>query len=89
MYQRYVKDTAMIRKLGKTFALSCASLILGTTLAFAGGMKGTVTSIDDKGMATVKTEDGKEHKVKGEGWKVGAKVECDMKEGTTSCKAAM
>ena len=79
----------MIRKLSKTFALSCASLLLGTTLVFAGGMKGTVTSIDDKGMATVKTEDGKEHKVKGEGWKVGAKVECDMKEGMTSCKAAM
>jgi len=50
----------MIRKLGKTFALSCASLILGTTLAFAGGMKGTVTKIDDNGMATVKTEDEKE-----------------------------
>jgi preprotein translocase subunit YajC len=79
----------MIQKLGKTFALTCASLVLGTTLVFAGGMKGTVTSIDDKGMATVKTEDGKEHKVKGEGWKVGAKVECDMKEGMTSCKATM
>jgi preprotein translocase subunit YajC len=79
----------MIRRLGKTFALSCASLILGTTLVFAGGMKGTVTNIDDKGMATVKTEDGKEHKVKGEGWKVGAKVECEQKEGMTSCKAAM
>jgi preprotein translocase subunit YajC len=79
----------MIQKLGKTLALTCASLVLGTTLVFAGGMKGTVTNIDDKGMATVKTEDGKEHKVKGEGWKVGAKVECDMKEGMTSCKAAM
>jgi preprotein translocase subunit YajC len=79
----------MIRKLGKTFALTCASLVLGTTLVFAGGMKGTVTNVDDKGMATVKTEDGKEHKVKGEGWKVGAKVECEMKEGMTSCKAAM
>jgi hypothetical protein len=53
------------------------------------GSKGTVTAIDDKGMATVKTEDGKEHKVKGEGWKVSATVECKMKEGTTSCKAAM
>jgi len=52
-------------------------------------MKGTVTAIDDKGIATVKTEDGKEHKVKGEGWKVGAKVECALKEGTTSCKAVM
>ena len=78
----------MIQKLGKTFALSCASLILGTTLAFAGGMKGMVTSIDDKGMATVRTEDGKEHKVKGEGWQVGAQVECEQKEGATSCKAA-
>jgi hypothetical protein len=51
-------------------------------------MKGMVTSIDDKGMATVRTEDGKEHKVKGEGWQVGAQVECEQKEGTTSCKAA-
>jgi len=51
-------------------------------------MKGTVTQIDDKGMATVKMDDGKETKVKGEGWKVGAKVDCQTKEGTTSCKAA-
>ena len=79
----------MIRNLGKTIALTAASLVLGVTLAFAGGMKGTVTQIDDKGMATVKTEDGKEHKVKGEGWKVGAKVECESKEGKTDCKAAM
>jgi hypothetical protein len=78
----------MIQRRGKTFALSCASFILGTILACAGGMKGMVTSIDDKGMATVRTEDGKEHKVKGEGWQVGAQVECEQKEGTTSCKAA-
>jgi hypothetical protein len=78
----------MIRKLGKSFALTCASLVLSTTLAFAGGMmKGKVTAIDEKGMATVKTDDGKEHKVKGEGWKVGANVECEEKEGMTSCKA--
>jgi len=38
-------------------------------------------------MATVKTEDGKEHKVKGEGWKAGAKVQCETKEGKTECKA--
>jgi hypothetical protein len=78
----------MIRKLGKTLALTCAGLALGATLTFAGDMKGTVTQIDDKGMATVKTDDGKEHKVKGEGWKVGAKVDCQAKEGTTTCKAA-
>jgi hypothetical protein len=53
------------------------------------GDEGDGHAIDDKGMATVKTEDGKEHKVKGKGWKVGAKVECALKEGTTSCKVAM
>jgi hypothetical protein len=58
-----------------------------TTFATAQTMTGTVTKIDDKGMATVKTEDGKEHMVKGEGWMVGAKVQCTTKEGTTSCKA--
>ena len=78
----------MIQQLGKSFALTCASLVLGTTLAFAGGMvKGKVVAIDANGMATVKTDDGKEHKVKGEGWKVGANVECEQKEGMTSCKA--
>jgi hypothetical protein len=50
-------------------------------------MNGTVTDVDEKGMATVKTDDGKQHKVKGEGWKVGAKVECETKEGATMCKA--
>jgi hypothetical protein len=55
--------------------------------ALAGGMTGTVTNVDATGMATVKTDDGKEHKVKGEGWQVGAKVDCEIKEGKTSCKA--
>ena len=77
----------MLRTLGKYVGLSVAVLCLVTSLATAQTMTGTVTKIDDKGMATVKTEDGKEHMVKGEGWKVGAKVECMMKEGTTSCKA--
>ena len=77
----------MIRTLGRYVGLSLAALCLVTTLATAQTMTGTVTKIDEKGMATVKTEDGTEHMVKGEGWKVGAKVECTMKEGTTSCKA--
>jgi hypothetical protein len=45
------------------------------------------SSLASSGIATVKTEDGKEHKVKGEGWKVGAKVDCEIKEGKTACKA--
>lgn len=77
----------MVRRLGKTLALTCAGIVLSTTLATAAMMNGTVTDIDDKGMATVKTEDGQQHKVKGEGWKVGAKVQCDIKDGKTDCKA--
>jgi len=77
----------MRQSIWKTMALACASVVLGTTLATAAMMTGTVTDIDDKGMATVQTTDGKEHKVKGEGWKVGAKVECETKEGKTACKA--
>jgi hypothetical protein len=77
----------MLRMLSRYLGLSVAVLCFVATLATAQTMTGTVTKIDDKGMATVKTEDGKEHMVKGEGWKVGAKVECTTKEGTTSCKA--
>jgi hypothetical protein len=67
--------------------LRCAGLVLSTTLATAATMHGTVTAINADGIATVKTEDGKEHKVKGEGWKVGVKVDCEVKEGKTECKA--
>jgi hypothetical protein len=77
----------MLRMLSRYLGLSVAVLCFVTNLATAQTMTGTVTKIDDKGMATVKTADGKEHMVKGEGWKVGAKVECTTKEGTTSCKA--
>jgi len=87
MYCETLEDIDMLRTLGKTLALTCASLVFGTTLATAGMMMGTVSSVDDKGMATVKMEDGKEHKVKGEGWKPGVKVECETKEGKTECKA--
>ncbi|MGE3541461.1 MAG: hypothetical protein AB7N91_29015 [Candidatus Tectimicrobiota bacterium] len=77
----------MMRKINHRLALGVLFLSLLAGSAFAGGMNGTVTSIDNTGIATVKTDDGKEHKVKGEGWKVGTKVECDVKEGKTACKA--
>ena len=76
----------MARTFGKTLSLGLSTLVLGASLALAAGAMGTVTAVDDRGMATVKTSDGKEHKVKaGAGWKAGAKVECDMKEGKTEC----
>jgi preprotein translocase subunit YajC len=77
----------MIRTVTKTVAMAFAGLLLSTTLATAGGMKGTVTAVDNQGMATVKTEDGKEYRVRGEGWKPGAKVDCAAREGKTECKA--
>ena len=77
----------MIRTVTKTVAMAFAGLLLITTLATAGGMKGTVTAVDNQGIATVKMADGTEYRVKGEGWKPGAKVDCDAKEGKTECKA--
>ena len=77
----------MMRRLVRYLGLSVAVLCLVTAVATAQTMTGTVTKIDDTGMATVKTTEGKEHKVKGEGWKVGAQVECQVKEGQTVCKA--
>lgn len=80
----------MRQTLRKTVACTCASVAFGAMLTFAGGvmMKGRVTAIDEKSMATVLAEDGKEYKVKGEGWKVGTLVECDLKEEMRICKAA-
>jgi len=77
----------MIRTMSRRLIFGMLFLGVVASHALAGGMEGTVTNIDSTGMATVKTDDGKEHKVKGEGWKVGAKVACEVKEGKTACKA--
>ena len=49
-----------------------------------------MSAVDGKGMATVGcTSDGKDHQVKaGEGWKVGAKVECETKNNAMECRPA-
>jgi hypothetical protein len=77
----------MMRRLGRYLGLRVAVLCLGTAVATAQPMTGTVTKSDANGMATVNTTDGKEHTGTGEGWKVGAQVECQGKEGQTICKA--
>jgi len=81
------KEFTMLRTWGKTLALTCASLVLGTTLATAAATMGTVTAIDPKGTATVKTDDGKKYKVQDEGWTVGTKVTCEITAGKTECRA--
>ena len=52
----------------------------------ASAVTGTVTAVDTAGMATVKTEDGQEHRMTGAGWTVGDKVECAMENEKMACK---
>src|SRR5215211_6269757 len=70
----------MYRKLMRNTTMALGTLLLGSSLVMAGGLQGTVSAVDGKGMATVHTSDGKDHQVKaGEGWKVGGKLECKTK----------
>jgi hypothetical protein len=67
--------------------MALGTLLIGSSLVMAGGLQGSVTALDGKGMATVHTSDGKDHQVKGgEGWKVGAKVECESKNTVMECR---
>ena len=79
----------MYRKLMRNTTMALGTLLLGSSLVMAGGVPGTVSGVDGKGMATVRTSDGKDHQVKaGEGWKVGAKVECETKNNVMECRPA-
>lgn len=67
--------------------LALGALVLSSTLVFAAAAPGAVTALDGKGMATVRTSDGKDHQVKvGEGFKVGSKVECEAKNNIMECR---
>lgn len=70
-------------------ALTGARLVLGTSLATAARMTGTVSRIDDTGRATVTREEGNAHPGKGEGWQPGATVACETKAGKTRWKATI
>ena len=79
----------MYRKLMRNTTMALGTLLLGSSLVMAAGVPGTVSAVDGKGMATVHTSDGKNHQVKaGEGWKVGAKVECETKNNVMECRPA-
>jgi hypothetical protein len=77
MYRNMIRNTTM----------ALGTLLLGSTLVMAGGLQGSVTALDSKGMATVHTTDGKDHQVKAEGLKVGTKVECETKNNNLECHA--
>ena len=55
------------------------------TLVVAAEFEGTVSAVDDKGMATVKATDGKEYKAQIAGVKAGDKVDCHVEGSKTSC----
>ena len=69
--------------------MALGTLLLGSSLVMAGGVQGTVSAVDGKGMATVHTSDGKDHQVKADkDWKAGAKVECETKNNVMECRPA-
>jgi len=78
----------MYRNLLRTTAMALGTLLVGSTMVLASGVAGNVTALDSKGMATVRTSDGKDHQVKlGEGLKlVGLKVECETKNNALACQ---
>ena len=78
----------MHRTLLRNTTLALGALVFSSSLVFAAGTPGSVTALDGKGMATVRTSDGKDHQVKaGEGFKVGMKVECEAKHNVLGCHA--
>ena len=77
----------MCHKLLRTLTYAILVLITAVSLSMA-GTPGRVLSIDDKGMATVETVDGKMLRVKMAGAQVGDKVDCAEKAGKTSCQKA-
>jgi hypothetical protein len=77
----------MYRHIIKKTTIALGTLLVGSTLVFAASVPGTVTARDGKGMATVRTSDGKDHQVKlGDAFPVGAKVECEAKNTVMECR---
>ena len=77
----------MYRNFIRTTTMALGTLLVGSSLVLAAGVAGNVTGMDGKGMATVRTSDGKDHQVKlGEGLKlVGLKVECETRNNALDC----
>ena len=75
----------MIRKLTTIVTIAVAVVSVLATIVLAAEFEGTVSAVDDKGIATIKATDGTEHKVSITGVKAGDKVDCHIKDGKTSC----
>ena len=75
----------MTRKLATILTLVVAVMLTLSATILAAEMQWTVSAVDDKGMATIKTTDGKELKASIAGVKAGDKVDCHVKDGKASC----
>ena len=79
----------MIRHLVKMLTLTLAMVLVVASLALAAGpIMGTVAAIDKKGVATVKTDEGKEYRVSGKGLHPGDAVACTAHGKKWTCKKA-
>ena len=77
----------MYRSMIKQTSIALGTLLVSATLVGAASVPGTVTARDGKGMATVRTSDGKDHQVKlGDAFTVGTKVECEAKHTVMECR---
>jgi len=85
MYRNIEEKLRMIRKLTMIMIIAVAVVSVLATLVVAAEFEGTVSAVDDKGMATVKATDGKEYKAQIAGVKAGVKVDCHVEGGKTSC----
>jgi hypothetical protein len=75
----------MLRKFTMIMIIAVAVVSVLATIVVAAEFEGTVSAMDDKGMATIKVTDGKEYKAQIAGVKVGDKVDCHVEGGKTSC----
>jgi hypothetical protein len=79
----------MIRHLVKMLTITLAVVLVVSSLALAAGpLMGTVAAIDNKGVATVKTDDGKAYHVSRKGLHQGDAVECTAHGKKWTCKKA-
>lgn len=79
----------MYRNIMRNTTIALGTLLVSSSLVFAAGLPGSVTALDGKGMGTVRTTDGKDHQVKaGQDFKVGSKVDCEMKNNAMECRVS-
>jgi hypothetical protein len=85
MYRTIEEKPRMLRKLATILTIAVAVVSVLSTVVLAADFEGTVSAVDDKGMATIQATDGKEHKMSIAGVKAGDKVDCHSKVEKTSC----